>query len=161
MSEKGTFSPARILKAGTLFLQMQLSVLGHLAENVEEHEPAQDRKQLRDSGGSIIKRSILNLKQEGGRSNFKWQEALETSKPAPSDIFPPSLPHLPNKSPTAPSTRKQIVKSPRLWSISHSNQHQQPAPAPTPTHPLTHPHTHAHPPTHKHKREHSHTHTHT
>lgn len=47
---------------------MQISIPGHLAENVEDRGPAQDRKQHSSSGGSSIKRkkkSTLHLKEEG------------------------------------------------------------------------------------------------
>lgn len=37
---------------------------------------------------------ILNHKLEAERTNSKWHEFCETSKPMPSDIFPPARPYL-------------------------------------------------------------------
>lgn len=75
-------------------LQLEISVLGHFATNMEDREPPGNQVAASFPPPlSSQKNYMVNLKQKGERTDFKWQEALETSKLIHSDIFPAAVPH--------------------------------------------------------------------
>lgn len=92
-------------------------ILASVSKGIQAHHA---QKAWRGSRSKTLAGYIVIQTQEAEPENRKWDEAINSSKPAPSDVLPLTRLHLltvPQLPPKAPQTGNQMLRYMSLWGM--------------------------------------------